>query len=118
MADNVFIPRNSKNYYLRVTIDGKEYRQSLHTTSKRVAQKKARVRIAELKGKAERGEADWLFHAGFTSFYDSLDQSDGDHGWSDTTRTRYKTSLRQIGVTLVDDERAPFGESTPIAGVE
>ena len=40
MADNVFTPRNSKNYYLRVTIGGKEYRESLHTTSKRVAKKK------------------------------------------------------------------------------
>lgn len=115
MASNVYTPSNSKNYYLRVAIDGKEYRESLRTTSKRVAEKKARERIKELTGKAERGEADWLFHSGFTSFYDSLDKSDGDHGWSDTTRTRYKTSLRQIGVTLVDvfDER---GEDLELAG--
>ncbi len=45
----------------------------------------------------------------------SLDQSDGDHGWSDSTRTRYKTSLRQIGVTLIDvfEER---GEDLELAG--
>lgn len=115
MARNVYIPKNSKNYYFRVAIDGKEYRESLQTTSKRVAQKKARDRIKELKGKAERGEPDWLFHAGFTSFYDSLDQSDGDHGWSESTRTRYKTSLRQIGVTLMEvfEER---GEDIELAG--
>ena len=102
MADYVYTPKNSKNYYLRISIDGKEYRESLHTTSKRVAKKKARDRIGELRGKAERGEADWLFHAGFTSFYDSLDHFDKDHGWTEQTRIRYQTSLRQIGLTLSD----------------
>jgi site-specific recombinase XerD len=115
MPSNIYTPRNSKNYYFRVSIDGKEYRESLRTTSKRVAEKKARERIKELRGKAERGETDWMFHAGFTSFYDSLEQSDGDHGWSETTRTRYKTSLRQIGMTLIDvfEER---GEDIELAG--
>lgn len=102
MARNVYTPRNSRNYHLRVTIDGKEYRESLQTTSKRVAEKKARERIKELKGKAERGETDWLFHAGFTSFYDSLDEHDEDHGWTEKTRTRYQTSLRQIGLVLTE----------------
>lgn len=100
MGTNVYTPKNSKNYYLRVTVDGKEYRESLHTTSKRVAEKKARERIKELKGKAERGEADWLFHSGFSSFYDSIDKIAGDHGWSATTCTRYKTSMRQVGLIL------------------
>ena len=102
MASNVFTPKNSKYYYVRVYIDGKEYRESLRTTSKRVAEKKAQDRIKELKGKAESGEADWLFHAGFTSFYDSLNHFDEEHGWSESTRTRYQTSLRQIGVTLTE----------------
>lgn len=102
VANNFYKPSNSKNYYLRVTIDGKEYRESLHTSSKRVAEKKARDRINELRGKAERGEADWLFHAGFASFYDSLNAFDQNHGWSEKTRTRYQTSLRQIGLTLAD----------------
>ncbi|TNF18570.1 MAG: hypothetical protein EP318_17475 [Rhodobacteraceae bacterium] len=115
MASNIYKPKNSKNYYLRVSIDGKEYRESLRTSSKRVAEKKARKRIQELTGKAERGETDWLFHAGFTSFYDSLDHEDDDHGWSGTTRARYQTSLRQIGVTLSDifEER---GEDIEAAG--
>lgn len=115
MPRNIYKPKNSKNYYLRVSIDGKEYRESLQTTSKRVAEKKARDRIKELKGKAGRGEEDWLFHAGFTSFYDSLDHDDEGHGWSDTTRARYQTSLRQIGVTLSDifEER---GEDIEAAG--
>ena len=115
MANNIYKPKNSKNYYLRVSIDGKEYRESLRTSSKRVAEKKARKRIQELTGKAERGETDWLFHAGFTSFYDSLDHEDDDHGWSGTTRARYQTSLRQIGVTLSDifEER---GEDIEAAG--
>ena len=102
MARNVYLPRNSKNYHLRVSIDGKEYRESLRTSSKRVAEKKARERIKELRGKAERSETDWLFHAGFASFYDSLDQDAEDHGWSEKTRNRYQTSLRQIGLTLTE----------------
>lgn len=102
MATNVYIPRNSKNYHLRVKIDGKEYRESLRTSSRRVAEKKARERIKQLRGMAERGEADWLFHVGFTSFYEDLDNPAGEHGWSATTRTRYKTSLRQIGLLLSD----------------
>ncbi|MBJ3762848.1 tyrosine-type recombinase/integrase [Maribius pontilimi] len=89
--------------------------ESLRTTSKRVTEKKARERIKELKGKAERGETDWLFHAGFTSFYDSLDHFDENHGWSEQTRIRYQTSLRQIGLTLIDvfEER---GEDIELAG--
>jgi site-specific recombinase XerD len=102
MARNIYKPDNSKYYYLRISIDGKEYRQSLRTTSKRVAETKARERIKELTGKAERGEADWLFHTGFVSFYDHLGQVDADHGWSAKTSTRYRTSLRQIGLTLSD----------------
>ncbi|MFC0201620.1 tyrosine-type recombinase/integrase [Paracoccus rhizosphaerae] len=115
MASHVYTPSNSKSYYLRVTIDRKEYRESLRTTSKRVAEKKARERIKDLRGKAERGETDWLFHAGFTVFYESLDQPDEDHGWSDRTRTRYQTSLRQIGVTLMEifEER---GEDIQLVG--
>lgn len=102
MANNVYRPKGSRNYHLRVTIDGKEYRESLFTTSLRVAEKKARERIEELRGKAASGETDWLFHAGFSSFYDSLGEFDADHGWSDETRKRYRTSLRQIGLVLTD----------------
>jgi site-specific recombinase XerD len=100
MGKNIYKPRNSKNYYLRVSIDGKEYRESLRTTSKRVAEKRATKRIAELKQKAEKGEADWLFHFGFVSFYEYLEGGGSDHGWSAETRKRYRTSLLQIGRTL------------------
>ncbi|UWS78030.1 tyrosine-type recombinase/integrase [Phaeobacter sp. G2] len=115
MAVNIYKPKNSKNYYLRVSIDGKEYRESLRTSSKRAAEKKAANRIKELKKKAERGETDWLFHSGFTSFYDSLQHCDPIHGWSENTRKRYQVSLRQIGVTLMDvfEER---GEDIELAG--
>ena len=41
-----------------------------------------------------------IFHAGFVSFYDDLDEASGDHGWSEETRKRYKCSLRQIGLAL------------------
>ncbi|MFZ3585520.1 tyrosine-type recombinase/integrase, partial [Loktanella sp. DJP18] len=56
-----------------------------------------------------------LFHAGFTSFHDSLDLFDADHGWTEKTLIRYQTSLRQIGVTLVEifEER---GEDVELAG--
>lgn len=115
MASNIYKPKNSRNYYFRVSIDGKEYRESLQTTSKRVAEKKARARIKDLRTKADRGDIDWLFHAGFTSFYDSLDRLDEGHGWSDATRARYQTSLRQIGLTLMEifEER---GEDIELAG--
>lgn len=102
MPRNVYKPKGSKKYHLRVTIDGKEYREALHTTSQRVAEKKARARIEELKGKADRGETDWLFHAGFMSFYDNMAADADEHGWSASTCGRYRTSLRQIGRTLVD----------------
>lgn len=104
MPKNVYKPKGSKKYHLRVTIDGKEFREALHTTSQRVAEKKARARIEELKGKADRGETDWLFHAGFMSFYDDMEAiADAHkHGWSASTCERYRTSLRQIGLTLVD----------------
>ncbi|MEQ5829468.1 tyrosine-type recombinase/integrase [Sulfitobacter sp. NFXS29] len=101
MPNNVYKPKGSKKYHLRVTIDGKEYRESLRTTSQRVASKKARQRIDELKGKAKRGETDWLFLAGFMSFYDSTFNA-GEHGWTDSTCKRYRTSLIQIGRTLED----------------
>lgn len=100
MAKNVYKPKDSKNYHLRVTINGKEYRESLHTTSQRVAEKRARTRIEELKGKAERGETDWLFHTGFTSFHDNMESHADEHGWAATTCKRYRTSLLQIGRTL------------------
>ncbi|MDE4272735.1 tyrosine-type recombinase/integrase [Phaeobacter gallaeciensis] len=102
MAKNIYKPKSSKKYHLRVSIGGKEYRESLHTTSQRVAEKKARARIEELKSKADRGETDWLFHAGFTSFHDNMDAAATKHGWSPSTCKRYRTSLLQIGRTLAD----------------
>jgi len=102
MASNVYKPGNSKNYYLRVSIDGKDYRESLHTTSKRAAEALARKRIAELKAEAEKGQADWLFQNGFVSFHDFLETGTDDHGWSHNTRKRYRTSLFQIADTLED----------------
>lgn len=102
MAKNIYKPKGSKKYHLRVSIDGKEYRESLHTTSQRAAEKKARARIEELKSKADRGETDWLFHAGFTSFHDNMDAAASKHGWSPSTCKRYRTSLLQIGRTLAD----------------
>jgi site-specific recombinase XerD len=102
MAKNVYKPKNSKNYYLRVSVNGKEYRESLQTTSKRAAEVRAKKRIDELRKSAATDEPEWLFHVGFTSFYDALGSSDADHGWSATTLQRYRTSLLQIGRTLAD----------------
>lgn len=102
MPKNVYKPANSKNYYFRVSIDGKNYRESLQTTSEKVASKRARKRINELKAEAKVGNSTWLFNSGFVAFYDSLDVLSGNHGWSETTRTRYQTSLRQIGRVLDD----------------
>ncbi len=102
MARNVYKPSNSKHYYLRVSIDGKEYRESLQTTSQRAAQALARKRIEELKAKAASGEADWLFHSGFASFYGCLEADGSDHGWAASTQKRCRTSLLQIGDVLTE----------------
>jgi integrase/recombinase XerD len=102
MAQNIYKPTNSKHYYLRVSIDGKSYRESLQTTSARVAEKLARKRIKDLRAEAKTGNDDWLFQSGFVKFFDSLDEACDDHGWSENTRQRYQTSLRQIGQVMVD----------------
>lgn len=94
MSSNIYKQNGSKNYYLRVTIDGVEHRESLRTTSKRVAERKAKSRIEELRAKADKGEDDWLFKIGYVKFYDGLDQ--GETSWSVETAKRYRTSLRQI----------------------
>lgn len=102
MGKNVYKPAASKYYYLRVSIDGKKYRESLKTTSEKAAERLARKRINELKAAAETGKNDWLFQNGYADFYDSLDSPVEDHGWSESTRERYQTSLRQIGQGLID----------------
>lgn len=100
MPSYVYKPANSRNYYFRVSIEGKEYRESLRTSSKRVAEKRAREKVDELKMQAQKGQPDWLFKAGLLSFYDELAKGSGDHGWAPTTRQRYRTSLIRIGNTL------------------
>jgi len=102
MAKNIYKPSNSKNYYLRVSINGKEYRESLQTSSQRAAKTFAKKRIQELKNESASGEPGWLFHVGFMEFYDSLAAEDSNHGWAGKTRQRYRTSLLQIGATLAD----------------
>ncbi|MFY2826594.1 tyrosine-type recombinase/integrase [Ruegeria sp. MALMAid1280] len=94
MSSNIYKQSGSKNWHLSVTIDGVRHRESLRTTSKRVAEKKAKSRIEELQEKARKGENDWLFQAGFVKFYDGMDQ--GNSSWSAETIKRYRTSLRSI----------------------
>ena len=97
---NIYKPDNSRHWYLRVKINGVTHRESLRTTSQRVAAKKAKSRIKELRGHAKAGDLDWSFSAGFFKFYDTLDNTG--HSWSADTRKRYKTSLRQIARVLSD----------------
>ncbi len=100
MSSNIYKQSGSKNWHLRVTINGVRHRESLRTTSKRVAEKKAKDRIKELRAKADKGEDDWLFQVGYVKFYDGMGQ--GDTAWSDETVKRYKTSLRQI-LNILDE---------------
>ncbi len=93
-AKNIFKQRNSKYWWLRVKINGVTHRETLRTTSQRVAEKRARSRISELRGRDEAGELDWTFSAGLTKFYEVLEQENS--GWGAETRKRYRTSLRQI----------------------
>lgn len=91
---NIYKPKNSKNWWFRVKINGVTHRGSLGTTSQSVAEKKAKSRIRELRELEEAGQFNWTFCAGLLSFYNLLDQENS--GWSATTRKRYQTSLRQI----------------------
>lgn len=94
LPKNVFKPDNSKFYWLRVKIEGITHRESLRTTSVRVAEKRAKSRVAELRRQNEAGELEWTFAAGFVKFYEGLTQDF--FGWGSTTRKRYQCSLRQI----------------------
>ncbi|UWR34969.1 site-specific integrase [Sulfitobacter sp. W027] len=94
LPKNVFKPAGTKFYWFRVKINGETHRGSLRTTSLRVAEKKAKRRVEELRGMEQAGELDWTFSAGWLKFYERLD---GDKaGWGAETRKRYQTSLRQI----------------------
>ncbi|SIS93632.1 hypothetical protein SAMN05421759_1071 [Roseivivax lentus] len=94
LPKNIYKPANTKFYWLRVKINGQTHRESLRTTSLRVAEKRAKSRVGELRGKEEAGELEWKFSAGWVKFYEKLDQEGS--GWSAETRKRYQTSLRQI----------------------
>ena len=121
MAKHIYKPSNSKYYYFRASIDGKEYRQSLQTSSQRAAQALANKRIKELRSEAEANPGGWLFHNGFVSFHDDLSNEKSQHGWSASTKQRYRSSLLQIGATLaeifaergVDIEEIAAWEITP-----
>lgn len=91
---NVYKPKGTKFYWLRVKIKGITKRESLRTSSLRVAEKRAESRVKELRGVEEAGELDWTFSAGVMKFYELLGQKNS--GWEAETRKRYKCSLRQI----------------------
>ncbi|MGY3436999.1 MULTISPECIES: tyrosine-type recombinase/integrase [unclassified Marinovum] len=91
---NIFKPKNTKYYWLRVKIKGFTHRESLRTTSQNIAAKKAKSRIKELRGLEDAGELDWTFSAGLLKFYEVLGQENCGRGAE--TRKRYQTSLRQI----------------------
>ena len=95
---NIFKQSNSKYWWLRVKINGVTHRESLRVTSQRVAEKKAKSRIKELRGLDDAGELDWSFGAGYTKFYEALESENS--SWRDETRKRYKCSLRQILRTI------------------
>jgi integrase/recombinase XerD len=94
LPKNVFKQETSKFYWLRVKINGHSHRESLRTTSLRVAEKRAKSRVKELRGMEEAGELEWTFSAGWVKFYEALGQVGS--GWSAETRKRYQCSLRQI----------------------
>lgn len=97
---NLFKQEGSKFWWLRVKINGVTHRESLRTTSQRVAEKKAKSRIKELRGLDDAGELDWRFGAGLAKFYDMLDLESS--SWGTDTRKRYRCSLRQI-MRVIDD---------------
>lgn len=97
---NIYKQKNSKNWWLRVKINGVTHRETLNTTSQRVAQKRANSRIKELRGLDEAGELDWRFGIGLAKFYDALGSENS--SWSSETRKRYQCSLRQILRTFDD----------------
>lgn len=95
---NIFKPSNSKYWWLRVKINGVTHRESLRTTSQRVAGKKAKSRINKLREQNDAGELDWSFGKGLSNFYDLLALESS--SWGADTRKRYRCSLRQIMSTI------------------
>lgn len=84
----------SRNYHLRISINGQQYRETLRTSHLRTAEKRAKQRIEELRGQSEAGELDWRFVTGVISFQDELESETSSLGAE--TRKRYLVSLRQI----------------------
>lgn len=104
---NVYKPNNTKFYWLRIKINGVSHRESLRTTSQRVAEKKAKSRVSELRGLEVAGDLDWTFSAGWLKFYERLGETNA--GWGDETRKRYRTSLRQV-LRVIDETCGDFGK--------
>lgn len=97
MAGNIYKQNGSKYYYLRVTVDGVERRESLRTANKRIAKGRAKSRLEEMRGLADRGELSRTFSNGLVEWYDYIATTD----WAATTKKRYMTSTRQIGRVMM-----------------
>ena len=94
--------KRGKIYWFRTTVGGREFRESLHTTSKTVATKARNARLKELrKSAAAPGGVRQFFVVAVVEFIDALTKGDA-FGWSKETTKRYACSMRAIARAMVE----------------
>ena len=99
-AHNLY--KRGKTYWFRATIGGREYRESLRTTSKSVAVKSRNARLKALQRSAENsGGLRQFFVAAVVEFINALTKG-GAFTWSETTTERYACSMRAIARAMVE----------------
>ena len=94
--------KRGKIYWFRTTVGGREFRESLHTTSKTVATKARNTRLKELrKSAAAPGGVRQFFVVAVVEFIDALTKGDA-FGWSKETTKRYACSMRAVARAMVE----------------
>jgi integrase/recombinase XerD len=87
-------------YWLRISIGGREFRESLRTTSRTTARKERDKRVQELKRNVEGGRLIKPFIDAAVEFSQCIEEKHH-FTWGDTTQTRYLCSMRAIARTMV-----------------
>ena len=91
--ENIY--KRGDKYWLRITIGGREFRESLHTTSRKAAKKRRNDRIRELQGELAGGGLIKPFVEALVEFCDRLEERTH-FTWAAETQKRYLCSMRAI----------------------
>src|SRR5690625_2402122 len=82
-------------YWLRISVGGREFRESLRTTSRKTAQRLRDKRIQQLEKRASSGGLTKLFIEAVVEFSESL-EAGNQFSWAAETQKRYLCSIRAI----------------------